>query len=359
MMLPIAHVSPKALELFSLLKCAMVDLGDEADNAICNWVSYIGANYRNAHDLCLEYGNMDIAYVDETAFLEPLTVAMTNLTHLRNLSLKFCGLSQSILDSMDTNNIQLKNVKLGIVNGGVNDVDNVGEVFRYLDTVKTNGTVDSLEIYFSGCQDPPSASIGLINFGNNLKLLTRLTIRTPGYSQLLGVIFVAVLQNMDTLEDLVLETLRISDQEWDREMDALVVNKLDTVNRCQMKSLSLHFVTLGAKGLMKKSNFLFQFILDSCPLLEEFKLNGTINARGAFNLDFREHAEWKYIKINLYGCRYYTFHHLFGKQWKNLGGESVVDEDFSKRYEEKLPFYVNLAWMNDNAVKLELTDCKL
>lgn len=70
----------KSLESFSLLHFDMVRLGDPTLDTISNWISYIGAGYRNLQELTLDcsYYEDDILGNRQT-ILESLTAAMTNL----------------------------------------------------------------------------------------------------------------------------------------------------------------------------------------------------------------------------------------------------------------------------------------
>lgn len=76
----IADISMKSLESFSLLHFDMVRLGDPTLDTISNWISYIGAGYRNLQELTLDcsYYEDDILGNRQT-ILESLTAAMTNL----------------------------------------------------------------------------------------------------------------------------------------------------------------------------------------------------------------------------------------------------------------------------------------
>lgn len=87
-------------------------------------------------------------------------------------------------------------------------------------------------------------------------------------------------------------------------------------------------------------------------------MKGAIGARGALDLDFREHVCMKYIEINMMHCRYYTFHHNPGKLWKNTSTE-IFQDNVTEEDQNQLPYFINLAWMEENDVKLQLADCKV
>lgn len=48
-------------------------------------------------------------------------------------------------------------------------------------------------------------------------------------------------------------------------------------------------------------------------------------------------------------------HHDFSKHWKNVD-ECILEENIRGEKHEKLPFSINLAWIDTNDVKLQLAD---
>lgn len=102
----------------------------------------------------------------------------------------------------------------------------------------------------------------------------------------------------------------------------------------------------------------FKFVLGSCPLLEEFKLNGWIGAYSALNLDFRQHDQLKYIGIDLKGCRYYIFDNNFDMKWKNVAIQMLKSDITQFELLHYYPYFINLAWITNNNVKLQLSGSK-
>lgn len=159
------------------------------------------------------------------------------------------------------------------------------------------------------------------------------------------------------LQNLVVDGLRMYDHEEDVGVERVILSKLDVVDVCQIKSLSLEYVNIrGTNEILEKCNLLIQFILKSCPLLENFKLYGRGNAHGVLNLDFREHAQMDRVLVHMEGCRYYNF---LGKQWKHTSKHILKEEDISGEEQENLPYYINLAWMDKKVIKLELVEYKV
>lgn len=180
-------------------------------------------------------------------------------------------------------------------------------------------------------------------------------------------IFVDILHNLLTLEHLAFDNMVLFDE--DSEQHAIIYGKLNVVRPGQLKSLSLSFNTSGRytsnmmengddSMMMKKCNDLFKFVLGSCPLLEEFKLNGWIGAYSALNLDFRQHDQLKYIGIDLKGCRYYIFDNNFDMKWKNVAIQMLKSDITQFELLHYYPYFINLAWITNNNVKLQLSGSK-
>lgn len=70
--------------------------------------------------------------------------------------------------------------------------------------------------------------------------------------------------------------------------------------------------------VLAKYTIAIGFVLKSCPLLEEFKLNGSITAPGALILNFGQHARLKYIESDMTDCTYYIFDHHPGVRWDSF-----------------------------------------
>lgn len=256
----------------------------------------------------------------------------------------------------DTN----KKLKIAIV-----EIMNVRQIpFQSLaSTQSTLYILNTLEITLYHVPNPRAASIGtrfLRSFrtSHNLKICISKNEEDPLGQQFFGVIYVDILQILLTIENLVFENFVLFER--GSGQGRLLSAKLTARNTAdsQLKSLSFSFETVNANVKMEQCNRLFQFTLKSCPLLNEIRLKGYIADRGALNLDFGQHNQLKYIQLDFKGCRYYTFHHHFGKQWKNIN-EEILEENISEEEYENFPYYTNLVWMNDNGVEVQLADCQV
>lgn len=98
-------------------------------------------------------------------------------------------------------------------------------------------------------------------------------------------------------------------------------NQVDNIGRERLESLCLTDVVLRGDDSVQDANLVFKFILQSCPNLKCFKLyNFDIGdySEGAINLDFRENHSLRFVELNMPKCEYYTFHHEFGKYWRDV-----------------------------------------
>lgn len=83
------------LESFSFLNFYMVDDGPATD-VICNWISYIGASYKNLQELKMDYAETYFA-TDYARVLNTLNIATTNRKQINNFPINLNPLlSESI-----------------------------------------------------------------------------------------------------------------------------------------------------------------------------------------------------------------------------------------------------------------------
>lgn len=110
---------------------------------------------------------------------------------------------------------------------------------------------------------------------------------------------------------------------------------------------------------INKFNLLFNFILRSCPNLKRIKLEDAfVNARGVINLDYRNNQFLQDVELDFPLWRYYTFHHEPGKFWRNIN-DRFMQDNFTRKDEDRLRLCVNLAWDITKNIKMKLTGCEL
>lgn len=123
-------------------------------------------------------------------------------------------------------------------------------------------TLNNLEVALYHIPNPVGANIGFMNFCNHFQYLTHLKICIskiqidPTQQQLFGVIYVDILHNLLTLENLVFENMVLSEggSEQDRPRSEGLVD-VNTASS-QLKSLSFSFETFDRNISMERYNLL-------------------------------------------------------------------------------------------------------
>lgn len=103
---------------------------------------------------------------------------------------------------MQTNSTQLK--KLEFLVGD----EDFTQLFQTLKAARPIHTINSLNVMFYFVRDSSLASPGLVDLCNNLKFLTHLTVKSD-QSDNFGFVFFETLQELVTLEKLVVESFEI------------------------------------------------------------------------------------------------------------------------------------------------------
>lgn len=117
-------------------------------------------------------------------------------------------------------------------------------------------------------------------------------------------------------------------------IDEEISSDLFYSNVCNVRIGRLESLCLADFGIedaddsIKKTNLLFNIILNSCPNLKTIKLEdmGDINARGNINLHFRKNQFLQHIELDMSNCRFYTFYHEFGKRWRRVGDQITMED---------------------------------
>lgn len=140
----------------------------------------------------------------------------------------------------------------------------------------------------------------------------------------------------------------------------LFSSKLTNINVGRLETVGLVDINIPKSDVsVKISNLILSFVLQSCPNLKNLVLNADqcLNPRG-INLDFRRNRLLQHIQLNMPNCQYYTFHHEFGKYWRDINDE-ITQEDFARSEKKHLLYHVNLAWDASTKINLQLTGCGL
>ncbi|KAI7878383.1 uncharacterized protein EV154DRAFT_55743 [Mucor mucedo] len=147
-----------------------------------------------------------------------------------------------------------------------------------------------------------------------------------------------LLQNLPSLQILSLDSVH-----FDEDKNVAIVPIL----KSKIQKL---YLTLNCKenSTMQQQNQVMEFVIQSCPLLVDFSLSGTmlLSKIRSLKLCFFYHEDLKTIKINIKGVHYYVFSWKDGKQglqWEDYNG-AVKNWDLTWK-----KLHVDIAWRNKDA----------
>lgn len=277
--------------------------------AIENWVLYIGLKYPGLRHLDLCSSEDDKVGSNEMA-RRYLINALQNIKHLKSYSINIFTNTKPVIDVMDDSAIQLQ--RFGFL---VDGEDKIEEAFVFVKSAQSVSTISSLAVTTDTLVEPISISQSLIDLCHSLKYLTRLDI-ISGYRSSTPILLIEILQNLTMLKSLGFGQLTMDDETMDIEF---FNNRLTNINIGRLESLSISYLHLYAKEFFIRSDILFAFILRSCPNLEILDVSVTRTRQNDnIYLGFRGNVLLRHIRLNMRGCRYYTFAHEFGKYWRNV-----------------------------------------
>lgn len=214
--------------------------------------------------------------------------------------------------------------------------------------------------------DVLAVSRGLVPLGGNLQHLTHLKIDSAYNGHTLILLVLKSLTRLESIEFGLLQmddTINFSrDQIAEVEVDnTWFYDKISSINSSHLKSLRLRTYLDGSSGqdVLTKTTCFFNLIVTSCSLLEIFDVNiGQVNASGAIDLDFRSLANLKQVTLNHLNCRCNSFHHDFGKYWKNIN-TPTMHKTLTLDEAKDTSYHINLAWdANTKKIDIQLQDCK-
>lgn len=359
---PFQYSSCTSLESISLNKTAIVNLINEKrlqeeknkasiGNVIRSWIAYFGIKYPELQNLDLNL-NAPIVSTGKELTTTSLVTALKNMKRLKRYSMvDMCYFKKPILDVMKENDVQLEHLGFQL-----DESDAVEETLDLIQRARPVSTLSSLTLEVPYEIEPLDIKHSFIGLCLNLKYLTVLKI-SGGCSPDTPILLVDILQNLKMLTSLDFKNLlvELNDDLLYRTLPSNSNNQLE-----RLESLSLTKIVIENNGdAIEKTNLLFRFILHSCLKLKKIKLEGSsISARGAINLDFRNHHYLQQIALDMPYCRYYTFHHEFGNLWSGIDNQ-IRRETLQLKEEEALPYSVNLAWNTTKNIDVQLAGCEL
>lgn len=340
------------LEVFALQNITPVELNEgyqRADEAIKNCISYIGRKYPQVRQLYLNLES--IRYMlgeieDKESITKCMAAALKNMKNLEVYSVDFA--SRSTFDVMESSNVQLNH--LGFL---ISTNDLIEEMFTSMQTGSAVSTISSLLIAFTEFIDVSAISQRLIDVCLNLQHITSLQINCKVCINT-TILLIDIIQSLTMLEGLVIGDVMIRGETTDVQLHS----KLSTIRTGRLESICLTY-GVYPPGELKDLNLSLDFVLRSCSNLNDIEFSAEeIRGQGIIDLDFTTNHLLSNIKLEMTGCKYFTFHHEFGKYWKNMN-EQITQTDITMEDNEDLPYFVNLAWDHTKYVDLQLTGCEL
>lgn len=175
---------------------------------LINWISFMRTHYTNLEQLDFDYGEFT---KEEDNFAEAPARALSNMKKLTSYGVVATRLSRSILNAMETSNIQLDRLKLDMVKQNLME-----EQLQLISSSPTTLAIKTLDIVCKVQQTDMSTTSFSHHFFPLSNLLTRLThveISHNDYSsQVESIVFLAdILQHFPRLESLDFSALSIRD----------------------------------------------------------------------------------------------------------------------------------------------------
>lgn len=165
--------------------------------------------------------------------------------------------------------------------------------------------------------------------------------------------FIDIIQNLKKLKILVIDNVVLRGEEL---IGDPFNSKTSTIHAGRLESIRLSYCLFRGAGLTPLNRFL-TFFFRSCPYLKSVSL---LTWSWYYQFGFRENQLLHYVRLDLPACRYYSFHHEFGKRWRNIDDNIIedddpntLDDDYDDDEQQEIPpYYLNLAWNTKKKIQL-------
>lgn len=316
-------VSPlRGFESFQFMPRNAAHLRDEKNvSAIIKWFEYMGKKYTDLCHLKILANNKKLPQQDSQGLEDSIINALLHMPHLQTYIMELYPMTDRILSAFNENHVHLKKMNLCIENESKLQDDcslvQFAKSTQHIEALTIAGT-SQCDIY-----DDYMLSYSIIRMTSSLAHLVDLRVSNipEGGFQLL----INILQNLSGLQTLCFDGLEFEEEDY--ELQHMPINK------CSIKKLDIS-VYPNSEYQLESLNHNFEFILKSCPLLEEFELSGgfyVYPCEDTFNLNFAKHKKLKSIAIDRSGADYnYVFDHIpvnMGKCWNDYNSLSAEDDE--------------------------------
>ncbi|CAO3657071.1 unnamed protein product [Mucor hiemalis] len=317
-----AVVALEGFKSFQFMPRNAAHLRDEKNvSAIIKWFEYMGKKYTHLCHLKILANNKKLPQQDSQGLEESIMNALLHMPHLQTYIMELYPMTDRILSAFNENNVQLKKMNMCIENESKLQDDcslvQFAKSTQHIEALTIAGT-SQCDIY-----DDYILSHSIIRMASSLAHLVDLRVSNipEGGFQLL----INILQNLNGLQTLCFDGLEFEEEDY--EIQYMPINK------CSIKKLDIS-VYPNSEYQLQSLNHNFEFILKSCPLLEEFELSGgfyVYPCEDTFNLYFSKHKKLKSITIDRSGADYnYVFDHIpikMGKCWNDYNSSSIGDNE--------------------------------
>lgn len=293
------------------------------------WLIYIGCKYYEASITLKGWGDQYLPQIPEFyqpiltilrkmptivnyhAFLHPITLSIINTIDSRECKLETLNLYTNVLQSLQA---QLHNVS----------VSNQSKTLYYL-------KINSKGMLLQRCHAWNNITS---SFSKYFSSLITLNITCTIYHCALVELFQSLPSS--------LQILSLNSLTFDINDDVVMM----PLKECKINSLYLT-LTCTRTSNMHQMNYTLEYILQSCPYLSDFTLNGQMWSADIpmLKLCFFNHKALRKITIDFKGVQYYTFSWIKGKEsrpWADYDELARVTDLTGKK------FHIDVSWRNKN-----------
>ncbi|KAG2207768.1 hypothetical protein INT47_011888 [Mucor saturninus] len=292
------------------------------------WLIYIGCKYTDAEIDLKGWANQYLPGIND--FHEPIMTTIQRGPNSTTYHAFLYPITKSIMNAIGDRKVELKSLYLY--------TDVLRSLLTQLDIVKLSGqakTINRLEINLEGVDVRKGLILESIMSGLSLHFTSLLNLNIT--CTIFHYALIKLLQGLPSLQILSLDYVYFVNNN--------VV--LVPIVRSKMKKLYLT-LSCGGTSTMHEVNRVMDFVLQSCPLLVDFSLSGTMSLSKIkiLKLCFFYHEDLKTIKIDIKGVHYYVFSWTEGKQgfqWADYNELADKQDPTNER------LHVDIAWRNKDA----------
>ncbi|KAI7896642.1 uncharacterized protein EV154DRAFT_476289 [Mucor mucedo] len=306
------------------------DLQNDLKDTMTKWLVYIGCKYNGAAINLKGFGNQYLSEISE--FHKPLLTMIKKELNTTEYHAFLHPITIQMMDALDAREFELKTLYLY-----TNTLTSLRMQLNIVKVSRQAKTICHLKINSkSGVIGKHSSILDSIVFGLSLHFesLYNLDITCTIFQSTL----IKLLQKLPSLQVLSLDSVHFNGEE-NVAMVSIIRSKIQKL-----------YLTLNCEinSTMQQLNQVMEFVIQSCPLLVEFSLSGSIllSEIRSLRLCFFYHEDLKTIEINIKGVHYYVFSWEDGKQGHQWKDYNELAEKWDPTWKK---LHVDIAWRNKDA----------